>query len=168
MAMSNKTIFYERIEAMLAHLDYSSSLREVIEAESKHQSNKKQLNKSQINTQKKTINQDGNIFFAFLTINKAQKIDSFKMIGMTDPVNGTPEMCHNWFRILHHESKVYPESAYDPEGQCPPSCIFVPETKLLKRMIETCALNHYDINLLFVKFSCLDQAKPQWLLEQEA
>lgn len=105
--------------------------------------------------------------FASIPMNKKHKIDSFEMIGMTDPVNSKPERPIKWLRQLNIESRVYPLEAYEENDEAPPYCIFVPETTILNKMIETCAKYPNDPELIFSKFSCLDQPKPQWLLDEE-
>lgn len=89
------------------------------------------------------------------------------MIGMTDPVNSKPEKTLKWLRALNIEERIYPAESYDPEDEDPPVCIFVPEPNLMNKMIETCAKNPHDTQLINSKFSCLDQPKPQWLIDDQ-
>ena len=37
----------------------------------------------------------------------------------------------------------------------------------MNKMLEACAKNAHNVELLFSKFNCLDMPKPQWLLDQE-
>lgn len=106
--------------------------------------------------------------FSSIPMNKDHKIETFQMIGMTAPVNGTTDQCLNWLRTLHHANKVYPEETYDPEDKRPPNCIFVPDTPILNQMLETCAKHPDDIEYIYSRFTCLDQRKPQWLIDVEA
>ena len=100
-------------------------------------------------------------------MNKKHKVESFDMIGMSDPVNGKPDKALKWLRSLSHETRVYPEETYFEDDDRPPICIFVPETALLNKMLEACAKNSHNVELLFSKFNCLDMPKPQWLLDEE-
>ena len=52
--------------------------------------------------------------FSEIPIDKNHKIESFDMIGMTDPVNSKIEKTIKWLRSLDIETKVYPEASYDP------------------------------------------------------
>ena len=87
---------------------------------------------------------------------KRQKIESFKTIGMIDPTIGSADHCLIWLRSLHHDEKIYPAEMYDPEDERPPNCIFVPSTNILNLMIETCANHPENIEYIFSRFSCLD------------
>ena len=93
-------------------------------------------------------------------MNKKHKVESFDMIGMSDPVNGKPDKALKWLRSLSHETRVYPEETYFEDDDRPPICIFVPETALLNKMLEACAKNSHNVELLFSKFNCLDMPKP--------
>ena len=105
--------------------------------------------------------------FSSMPMNKKHKVDSFDMIGMSDPVNGKPDKAMKWLRALHHETRVYPEETYFEDDSRPPICIFVPETALMNKMLEATAKNSHNMELLLSKFNCLDMPKPQWLQDQE-
>ena len=84
MAKENKKLFYDRIEAMHAYIDYSSSLKAGIEEESRQTQKKKHKRKKPI-PEAATEQNKQSPFFAFLMMNKKDKIDSFQMVGMIDP-----------------------------------------------------------------------------------
>ena len=98
--------------------------------------------------------------FSSIPMNKNHKVESFDMIGMTEPVNGKPDKALKWLRSLNSETRVYPDDCYFEDDSRPPHCIFVPETAILTKMIETCAKNPNNLELLFSKFNCLDMPKP--------
>lgn len=50
--------------------------------------------------------------FSSIPMNKKHKVESFDMIGMSDPVNGKPDKALKWLRQLSHEQRVYPEETY--------------------------------------------------------
>jgi len=87
------------------------------------------------------------------------------MIGWTDPVNPNPKIAIKWLKSLTHDSYVYPEELFDKKS--PPVCIFVPETPLFNKMIETLAKNNNNLEATMHKFSHYDQPKPQWMIEEE-
>ena len=58
---------------------------------------------------------------------------------------------------------LYPESCFNPEQA--PTCIFVPDTPILNKLIEAVARTPDDKDLLYSKFSDMEQPRPQWLIE---
>ena len=83
------------------------------------------------------------------------KISSFDMIGWTDPNqpnNSSKAMI--WLKSLKHDEYMYPKDTFDPKK--PPSCIFVPETAIMNKMIVTVAQNSEDIGWLLAKFGDME------------
>ena len=56
-------------------------------------------------------------------------------------------------------------SAFSPTK--PPNCVFMPETALFNKIIETVARNGDNMNLVFAKFSDFELPKPQWMIDQD-
>ena len=88
------------------------------------------------------------------------------MIGWTDPDKPNPQKAIKWLKSLTHDSFIYPQTNFDREK--PPACIFIPETNILNKMIETVARNQKNKDMLFAKFSDMQQPKPQWAIDYEA
>ena len=87
------------------------------------------------------------------------------MIGWADPVNPNPKQAIKWLKSLQHDTYVYPENIFDHKR--PPVCIFVPETHILNKMIETLAKSNCNLEVTMSKFSHYDQPKPQWMIEED-
>ena len=103
--------------------------------------------------------------FTSIPLNTKNHINSFEMIGWTDPSQPNPNKARTWLRSLSHENFVYPEELFDPKK--PPVCIFVPETPILNKMIEACARNMENKHMLYAKFSDMEQPIPKWMLEEK-
>lgn len=107
-------------------------------------------------------------FFTSIPMDKKHKIESFEMIGMTEPSKSVLDSAILWLdNSLHHEVKVYPVTCYEEEDIRPPNCIFVPDTPILNKLLEITAKHPDEIELIQSKLSCLDQPKPEWLIIQE-
>lgn len=86
--------------------------------------------------------------FSSIPIDKKNLVDNFSMIGWASPDAPNPQKALQWLRALKHDELLYPEQCYsDPKK--PPSCIFVPETQILNKMIETVARTPNNKTLLF-------------------
>ena len=73
--------------------------------------------------------------FTSIPLNKTNLVDSFDLIGWCDPKKPKPEKAIQWLKSLTHDNFIYPMETFDPNK--PPVCIFVPEEKILNKMIET-------------------------------
>ena len=87
------------------------------------------------------------------------------MIGWTDPSSPDPRKPMKWLKSLNHENFIYPAHLNDPNPLNSPPCVFVPDTAILNKMIEVVARNIMDKNVLYSKFSDMEPAKPQWMIE---
>jgi len=87
-------------------------------------------------------------------------ISSFECIGLSDPSEKNPTKPLKWLRSLHHDVLIYPEDVYDPEGKRPPPCLFVPEPKLLDKMIEASARYYDNIPMMYAKFNTMEMPMP--------
>ena len=60
---------------------------------------------------------------------------------------------------------MYPEETFDPEN--PPSCIFLPETAIMNKMIGAVARTQDNKDLLYSKFSDMEPPTPQWMIDEQ-
>ena len=87
------------------------------------------------------------------------------MIGWTDPNQPNPQKPLRWLRSLTHDKYMYPEETWNPNQ--PPSCIFMPDTALFNKMIETVARTPENKELLYAKFSDMEPPIPQWMIDDD-
>ena len=80
-------------------------------------------------------------------MDKENRVFSFDSIGWTDPKDATPGKTLKWFHSLNFEKDVYPNNLINEEK--PPSCVFVPDQKLMHTMIEATANSETLEELLF-------------------
>ena len=103
--------------------------------------------------------------FSSIQVDTKNKITSFEMLGWTDPNQSNPQKPLKWLKSLSIDVNVYPSECFADDK--PPRCIFVPETAIFNKMIETVAKHSENRHILYAKFSDMDQPKPQWMIDQD-
>ena len=76
------------------------------------------------------------------------------MLGWTDPSQPNPQKPLKWLKSLNIEVSVYPSECFSDKD--PPSCIFVPDTALFNKLIETVAKHTGNKHALYAKFSDME------------
>ena len=103
--------------------------------------------------------------FTDIPIDTKHKVDNLNTIGWTDPATPNPQKALLWLKSLNHTVFIYPEDTYDPLK--PPSCVFVPDTAVLNKLIEAVARTPDNKDLLYAKFSDQKQPRPQWMIDYD-
>ena len=84
-------------------------------------------------------------------LDKKNLLENLTTIGWTNPDAPNPQKALQWLKSLRHDVFLYPEKCFDPKK--PPTCIFVPDTPTLNKLIEAVARTPDNKDLLYAKFS---------------
>ena len=82
-------------------------------------------------------------------MDKKNKIEALEIVGWTHPSEADSKKAVKWLNNLSFDKCVYPEHLMVEKK--PPSCMFVPNTKILQIMIDT-LINSSDKDHLLAKF----------------
>ena len=95
-------------------------------------------------------------------MDKKNKIKSFETVGWVHPKETTDAKSVEWLRNLSFDKNLYSDESMKEKKA--PACIFVPEKKLMRVMIEQvieCQDKKSDKHELLYKFCDMDPPPPE-------